>query len=231
MTKKFNGFPEEMFVFLDDLTNNNSREWFTANKDRYEKQVVRPVQQFIVAVGEFLPSISPALLASPKRVGGSMFRIYRDTRFSRDKRPYKENVGCQFRHHRAHGAHSPGFYVHLAPDEVFVGGGLWKPESTSLGRVRQAIHDSPESWKEVVTNKSFSRYFGMLQGESLKRPPRGFETEHPFIDDIKRKSFVVFRDLDPRSANSAGFLKEVEKAFNIASPLLAFLSEALGYDY
>lgn len=126
MNTTFSGFPEEMFSFLTDLGNNNNREWFSNNKERYENFVVEPVTRFIVAVGQFLPAISDVYIADTRRNGGSMFRIYRDTRFSKDKRPYKENVGCQFRHSAGKNVHAPCFYVHLAPAEVFIGGGIWK---------------------------------------------------------------------------------------------------------
>ncbi len=133
-----------MFNFLADLGSNNNREWFNNNKDRYENFVVEPVTRFIEAVGEFLPTISDAYVADTRRNGGSMFRIYRDTRFSRDKRPYKENVGCQFRHTAGKNAHAPGFYVHLAPAEVFIGGGIWKPDTNSLDKIRNHIAENPE---------------------------------------------------------------------------------------
>jgi uncharacterized protein (TIGR02453 family) len=227
MNTTFAGFPQEMFGFLTDLSANNNREWFSDNKDRYERFVVTPVTGFIEAVGEFLPAISDAYIADTRRNGGSMFRIYRDTRFSRDKRPYKENVGCQFRHTAGKNAHAPGFYVHLAPDEVFIGGGTWKPDTNALDKIRSRIAGSPEQWSSVIKDTAFSNYFGEMQGESLKRPPRGFDPNDPHIEDLKRKSYIAFRHVKPQSALKPAFINEVEKAFATAMPLMHFITSAL----
>ena len=227
MNTTFSGFPEEMFSFLTDLGNNNNREWFSNNKERYENFVVEPVTRFIVAVGQFLPAISDVYIADTRRNGGSMFRIYRDTRFSKDKRPYKENVGCQFRHSAGKNVHAPCFYVHLAPAEVFIGGGIWKPDNNALDKIRNRIAENPKQWSRVIKNPAFSNYFGKLQGESLKRPPRGFGPGNPNIDDLKRKSFIASRHVKPQSALTPAFIKEVEKAFTTAMPLMHFITSAL----
>lgn len=227
MNTTFGGFPKEMFRFLTDLSANNSREWFNNNKDRYENFVVEPVTRFIEAVGEFLPAISDAYIADTRRNGGSMFRIYRDTRFSRDKRPYKENVGCQFRHTAGKNAHAPGFYVHLAPGEVFFGGGIWKPDNNALDKIRSHIAGNPEQWSSVIKDTAFSNYFGKLQGEGLKRPPRGFDPGNPHIEDLKRKSYFAFRHVKPQSALKPAFIIEVEKAFATAMPLMHFITSGL----
>lgn len=227
MNATFCGFPKEMFSFLADLGNNNNREWFRENKDRYENFVVEPVTRFIEAVGQFLPAISDVYVADTRRNGGSMFRIYRDTRFSSDKRPYKENVGCQFRHSAGKNVHAPWFYVHLAPSEVFIGGGIWKPDNNALDKIRNRIAENPKQWSRVINNSAFSKYYGKLQGESLKRPPRGFDTGNPYIDDLKRKSFIAFRHVKPQSALTPAFIREVEKAFTTAMPLMHFITSAL----
>jgi uncharacterized protein (TIGR02453 family) len=189
---------------------------------------VAPVADFIEAVGAFLPAISGAYTADSRRNGGSMFRIYRDTRFSRDKRPYKENVGCQFRHSAGRNAHAPCFYVHLAPGEVFIGGGIWKPDNSSLDRIRSRIAEAPEQWSGVINDTVFANYFGRLQGESLKRPPKGFDADSPHIEDLKRKSHIAFRHVNPELALTPGFIDEVEKAFTTAMPLMRFITGALG---
>ncbi|MEN8207133.1 MAG: DUF2461 domain-containing protein [Pseudomonadota bacterium] len=227
MKTTFDGFPKEMFGFISDLGENNNREWFGNNRNRYKDFVVDPVTRFIESVGEFLPAISDAYTADTRRNGGSMFRIYRDTRFSRDKRPYKENVGCQFCHTDGMNAHAPGFYVHLAPTEVFIGGGIWKPDNNALNKIRNHIAGNPEQWSSVINDAAFSNYFGELQGESLKRPPRGFDTGDPHIEDLKRKSYIAFRHVNPVSALKPAFIKEVEKAFSTAMPLMHFITSAL----
>ena len=232
MTASFTGFPKEFFTFLEALSKNNNREWFNANKQRYETNVVAPVMDFITEVGHFLPPLSTAMIADTRRTGGSMFRIYRDTRFSRDKRPYKENVGCQFRHVDGKNAHTPGFYVHLSPREVFIGGGIWRPDTPTLNRIRDAIVEHPSEWQTVLEDRDFSRYFGTLaMGDQLKRIPRGYEADHPYAEDLKRKDFTAFKDLDPASALSPEFMEEVKVAFTAASPLLAFVARHTGYPY
>ena len=144
MKKSFPGFPQEMFQFLQELVSNNNRDWFNENKERYRNVVVTPVIDFIDAMRPRMEAISPHYVVDSRPHGGSMFRIYRDTRFSKNKQPYKEHVGCQFRHEAGKDAHAPGFYVHLATDEILFGGGVWNPAITSLTATRvQALAIDP----------------------------------------------------------------------------------------
>ncbi len=137
----FTGFPGDTLEFLRDLQDNNRRDWFQANKSRYEQSLLDPAMQLITALTKPLQKIAPMLDVSAKRVGGSLMRIYRDTRFSKDKAPYKTNIGIQFRHSAGKDVHAPGVYVHIAPEECFAAAGMWRPDSTSLRQVRQAIMD------------------------------------------------------------------------------------------
>ena len=134
---EFGGFSPSFFGFFKDLKAHNERAWFEAHKERFRATVQAQMSDFIAAMAPELKKISKEFIADPRPNGGSMFRIHRDVRFSRDKRPYKEHAACQFRHRFARDVHAPGFYVHLAPGEVFVGGGLWMPERTRW-RVREA---------------------------------------------------------------------------------------------
>lgn len=227
----FNGFSEEMFVFLRELSNNNNRPWFQENKSRYEQHVLVPVQEFIESVGQFLPLISESFVADPRRQGGSMFRIYRDARFSKDKRPYKEHVGCQFRHRAGKDAHAPGFYLHISPHEVFIGGGVWVPPNSVLDQIRQAIVNHPGRWEDVVNDSALLARYGGVAGDGLKRPPRGYDAQHPYIDDLKRKSFIATQQLPPESVFSADFIDEVEAGFNDLAPLMGFLCRAINVSY
>jgi uncharacterized protein (TIGR02453 family) len=138
MTTSFPGFPKSFFAFLRQLARNNDRAWFEANKARYKDDVVAPMSDFIAAMAPRLAKISSHYVADPRPHGGSMFRIYRDTRFSKNKRPYKEHAACQFRHEAGRDAHAPGFYVHLAPKEVRIGGGIWLPPVPELRAIRPA---------------------------------------------------------------------------------------------
>ncbi len=228
MKRRFEGFPREMFDFLEELHANNHRHWFQENRQRYDAQVVAPTARFIEAVGELLPTLSDAYVADSRRHGGSMFRLHRDTRFSTDKRPYKEHVGCQFRHVTGRNAHAPGFYVHLSPSEVFVGGGIWQPDSGALHRLRIRIAERPGEWSSIVADEAFMNHFGPLQGARLKRPPKGFDPQDPHLEDLKRKGHMAIRQLDPACALTPAFFDEVEQAFTRLMPLMRFISRSLG---
>lgn len=231
MTSPFNGFPPDLFTFLSDLSRNNNREWFNDHKDRYQESIVRPMSLFISNFSERLDCYAPHFIADPRPHNGSMFRIYRDTRFSKNKRPYKENVGCQFRHRLGRGAHAPGFYLHLEPTQVFFGGGIWKPDGPSLAKIRAAIAADHSRWKQITTQHTFKNHFNDLLGESLKRPPRGYAVDHPAINDLKRKSFYAMQQVNPEQALQPMFINVVDQAFKSVSPLMQFLSDALDLPY
>ncbi len=228
---EFRGFSLSFFAFFKDLKANNERAWFEANKERFRGTVQAQMSDFIAAMAPHLQKISKEFIADPRPNGGSMFRIHRDIRFSRDKRPYKEHAACQFRHRFARDVHAPGFYVHLAPGEVFVGGGLWMPDSDALGHIRGAIATKPAAWKKAVMAKAFTAHFGGLEGESLARPPRGFDAGHPLIADLKRKSFVATRISSERAARAPAFLAEATESFRKLDPLMRFLCAALNVPY
>lgn len=223
---EFKGFPKGFFTFFQALTRNNNREWFNANKDRYQETVVDPISEFIVGMAPLLADISPHYVADPRPHGGSMFRIYRDTRFSKDKTPYKTHAGVQFRHEAGKDAHAPGFYVHLAADGLFFGGGIWQPPGPQLNRIRDYIADNVRAWGRV-TNATKIKEVGGIRGDSLKRAPRGFDEAHVHIDDLKRKSFYVMTETPASHAFKPGFLEEVAEGFRRAAPLNRFIAGAL----
>ncbi len=214
----------KLFDFLRDLEQNNDREWFKAQKKRYEAEVVDPVTDFIVNMAPRVAAISPHITVDPRPNGGSRFRIYRDTRFSKDKSPYKTHVGCQFRHAAGKDAHAPGFYVHLGPGEVFFGGGVWGPQGEALRNIRQRIVDKPARWEEAVEGID-------LRGDQLVRAPKGFDGDHPLIDDLRRKSFFSFRDADEKLATSKKFEDAVEAQFQKVAPLMGFVADAMGVEF
>lgn len=227
MAGSFKGLPGDFFAFFAELAANNEREWFNSNKARYYESVVNPVAEFIVCMAPRLQAISAHYVADPRPHGGSMFRIYRDTRFSRDKTPYKTHAGVQFRHEAGKDAHAPGFYVHLDRAGLFFGGGIWLPPGPRLGRIRDAIADNPRAWAQVVSAPAV-RQAGGVQGDSLKRPPRGFDAEHPHIEDLKKKSFYVMTEAPAEDALEPAFLEQVDRAFRRAAPLNRFICDALG---
>jgi uncharacterized protein (TIGR02453 family) len=224
----FTGFPKDFFAFFRELERNNERAWFEKNKPRYKEIVAGSASAFITAMQPRLARISKQIVADPRPNGGSMFRIYRDVRFSKDKSPYKDHAGIQFRHAQGKNVSAPGFYVHLSPTEVFFGGGVWMPEPPALQKIRDAIADKPKGWKAAIGGKDFKKHFDEVKGESLVRPPKGFDPDHPLIDEIKKKSFVVMRKVDPAAALRTDFIDEAEATFRASVPLMRFLCNALG---
>jgi uncharacterized protein (TIGR02453 family) len=231
MSQQFSGFPKELFTFLRQLAKNNNREWFHDNKPRYKQHIVEPMCEFISAMGVRFDKMQLCFTADPRPHGGSMFRIYRDTRFSKDKRPYKTHAACHFRHEAGKDAHAPGFYVHLEPGDVFFGGGVWMPPNPVLEKIRNTIVENPNAWKRIISNPTFKKRFGGIEGDGLKRPPRGFDKDHPFIEDLKRKSFFVTQSVNQSVAMSPKFIQEVERAFNTASPLMKYLLFSMGLPF
>jgi len=223
-------FKPESIAFLSELKANNNREWFNENKARYETDVLDVALNFIQSMHDPLLEFAPHFTAIPRRMGGSLMRVYRDTRFAKDKTPYKTNVGIQFRHEMAKDVHSPGFYLHLDPDEVFVGVGLWRPDADALAAIRARIVGRSPEWLRARDDSTFRRHF-RLAGESLQRPPRGFGKDHPLIEDLKRKDFIAVRNLDVHEATAPRFQQKVETSFKAAAPLMKFLCRSVGVPY
>jgi uncharacterized protein (TIGR02453 family) len=220
-------FTPATFRFLRELGENNDRPWFEANKDRYEREVKRPALRFIEDFESDLAAISPRFRAGPR----SLFRIHRDTRFSGDKSPYKTHVGIQFRHEaRGQDVHAPGFYLHVEPGRCGIGCGIWRPDSRSLLRIREAIVEDPAKWKRAKGARDFRNRFE-LGGESLKTAPRGFDAQHPLIEDLRRKDFVGWARLSQRTVTGPAFLGEFAAFCRAAGPLQRWLCDALGIPF
>jgi len=212
----------DLFAFLGELRRHNNREWFNANKDRYLAEVREPMVAFIASIAAPLARISRQIRVDPRPSGGSLMRIYRDTRFSRDKTPYKTNVGIHFGLDAPKDAETPGYYLHLAPGDVFMGAGIWHPGADSLRAVREAIVKNPQGWKQA-------RRVGLTHGEStLKRPPRGFDPDHPLIDDIKLLSFTSGARFTEAQACAPDFATRFVAACGRQTPLMRFLARAMG---
>lgn len=220
------GITPAAFEFLSDLADNNNREWFQENKQRFEEELREPALQLVRDFAPYLSEISPFFRADARRNGGSMFRIYRDVRFSKDKSPYKTYTGLQFRHERGKDAHCPGFYLHLQPSECFMGVGVWRPDGDTLRAIRAAIDADPERWKKVSRARGFTDTFE-LAGESLKRGPKGYALDHPLIDDLKRKDFIAVTKLTQRQVTSSSFVGDFAKLCKKGSPLVHFLCDAI----
>ena len=222
----FKGFKPSLMKFLRDLEKNNNREWFADNKQRYEERIVEPVMEFIEAMQPRLESLSPHFLALTGKQGGSMMRVYRDTRFGKDKTAFKTNVGIQFRHELGRDVHAPGFYVHLEASGCFLGAGIWHPASDALGSIRRHIDSNPAAWKRARNGKRFRETFE-LTGDSLKTAPKGFLTDHPLIEDLRRKDFMGIHRVTQKEIGAADFPKQATSTLRAAKPVMAFLCEAL----
>jgi uncharacterized protein (TIGR02453 family) len=227
MASRYARFEPRTLHFLEALKANNKREWFKEHKSRYEEDVLDVALRFIISMQEPLAKLAPRFTAVPTRIGGSLMRVYRDTRFSNNKLPYKTNIGIQFRHEQAKDVHSPGYYVHIEPDELFLGVGMWRPDSDPLRGIRERIAAKPAEWRRVMGSQSFARNFS-LGGESLSRPPRGFDKELECIEDIKRKSFIAVRQMNVDDCLRPQFQRTVETSFKSAEPFMRFLCAAVG---
>jgi len=219
-----------LFSFLKDLKKNNNRDWFQENKNRYEQHVREPLIGFVEDFSEHLSKISSHFLADPRKVGGSLFRIYRDVRFSKDKSPYKTHAGVHFRHERAKDVHAPGFYLHLDPGEVFIAAGIWHPDTPTLKLIRTAIVEDPKGWKRATKSGTFKKHF-TLSGESLKRAPAGFDANDPLIEDLKRKDFIGVTDRSVKDATAPDFMTEFAKSCKGAISFTKFLTGAIGLPF
>jgi len=216
-------FRPDLFNFLRQLKRHNNREWFAKNKQRYEEAVRDPALLFIENFGPHLHSLSPHFVADPRPTRGSLFRIYRDTRFSPDKRPFKTHVGIHFSHASGKDAHAPVFYLHLEPENCFTAAGVWHPESRALTKIRMAIAAEPGQWAKARRKLE-------LEGDSLMRPPRGFDPNHRFIEDIKRKDFVASAGLTEAQVCSPKFMRDFAGACRTMQPLVEFTAKALGLE-
>lgn len=220
-------FTPATFAFLTELAANNNREWFRANKARYDGDVKEPALRFISDFAPHLARISTRFRADPRANGGSLFRIYRDTRFSKDKRPYKTHTGIHFRHEAARDAHAPGFYLHLQPGQVFAGVGIWRPGGPTLRSIREAIDEDPDAWLRASGDKGFRASFE-LSGDSLIRAPKGFGVDHPLIVDLRRKDFIGAAGLSESTVLSPDFLDRFAALCQDAAPFQRWLCRAIG---
>ncbi len=217
-------FTSEAFVFLRQLKRHNDREWFARNKARYLQFVQEPALRFIGGFAPHLARLSPHFVADARPTRGSLFRIYRDTRFSSDKRPFKTHVGIHFSHEKGKDAHAPVFYLHLEPDNCFAAAGVWHPDVPALTKIRSAIVADLEPWKTVRKKVE-------LEGDRLSRPPRGFDPNHPFIEDIKFKDFVASVELSEQQICGAKLMQDFSAACRKMTPLVEFTTKALGLKY
>ena len=216
-------FSPALLEFLEELQANNTREWFEANRTRYERDVQAPMLRFIGDLHPRLVRVAPGFAADARKTGGSMFRIHRDTRFSADKSPYKTHVAARFQHRaQPKGEQGPTFYLHLEPGDSFGGGGIYHPAMPVLTRVRRAIVDDAKGWRAVKKT-------GIeIEGDSLRRAPAGFDPTHAFADDLRRKDLYAIEAFTPREVCAADFLDRYVEACARVAPLVRFIARAVG---
>ncbi|SHI21339.1 DUF2461 domain-containing protein [Ferrimonas marina] len=223
-------FSSASLGFLQTLASHNEREWFNQHKADYEALVRGPALDLIASFAPRLEQFAPRFRAIPKKVGGSLMRPYRDTRFSKDKAPIKLNVGIQFRHDLGKDVHAPGYYLHVQPGQSFLGVGTWRPEPKALAAIREAIDTSPIPWLAARDDGEFITRFE-LQGDSLIRPPKGYDKDNPMLEDLKRKDFIGVMALSDEQVLGDPLLDLMEEAFTGADPFMRFLCRAMGVPF
>lgn len=219
----FNGFPKEGLVFLRKLKQNNNRPWFQKHKSDYEDCVKFPMQSLVASLAEAMRSDAPEIEFNPRT---SIFRIYRDVRFSKNKAPYKTHIGAAFPVRGKKGpTESPGLYVHIEPGQVFIGGGIYMPTGQQLKAIRKKIADDPSSFLSLIRDSSFRRVFKGIQGEKLTKAPLGYPKDHPMIEHLRHKQFYVGQVLPENTCLKPGFLMNVTAGFKTAMPLVRWLAD------
>lgn len=224
MTNRY--FTKQTFEFLSALAANNTRAWFDAHRQDYEASVRTPALSFISDMADEMPAISPHFTALPNKVGGSLMRIHRNLRFSRDKTPYKTNIGIQFRHEVGRDIHAPGYYVHIEPGKCFVAAGLWHPDADALFKIREAIVNNGDDWLAARDNGVFRKNFS-LEGGALTNAPRGYARDHPLVEDLKRKDFICLADLSEATVVSKNFRPQIVERCKQVTSYMHFLCKAL----
>ena len=215
-------FPREGLAFLRQLKRNNNRDWFQAHKDSYEHFVRTPMAEMVLAIGEDFRRFAPEMVADPRV---SIYRIYRDTRFSRDKTPYKTQAAAVFPVRGLPKNSGPGLYFHISPEEVLIGGGIYMPEPDLLRAVRNEIAAHPKRFLSIVEGREFRKAFGELEGEQLKTAPKGFPVEHPAARYLRYKQFLFGEEHPAALATTPRLLPAILRCFEQGMPLIRFLKE------
>jgi uncharacterized protein (TIGR02453 family) len=217
-------FTSQSLRFLRALKRNNRREWFTAHRDDYETHVRQPMTDIIARLADDLRRFGPEYVANPKT---SMYRIYRDIRFSENKAPYKTHVAANFPTRGLPKHEGAGLYFHVSPDEVWIGGGMYAPQQPQLHAVREHIAANSRRLRALVESPAFRRDVGTLEGERLQRVPRGFPKDHEAAEYLKFRQFLAGREFEPAFATSPKFYSSLLAVFKRVAPITRFLNEPL----
>jgi uncharacterized protein (TIGR02453 family) len=221
MRSRFPGFPPEALQFFRALARHNNRDWFQPRKSLFEEQVKQPMRELVEALNIAMKSFAPEYATDPDK---AIYRIYRDTRFSKDKTPYKDHIAASF-YRSGTGPHKyGGYYVHVSHKEVAVGGGVYMPEPDVLLAIRQHIAANHQKLRKILAAPAVRRSLGELQGDQLARVPKGFLATHPAADLLRFKSFILYVNLEPELATTPQFFGEVLTRFRAMKPFLDFLT-------
>jgi uncharacterized protein (TIGR02453 family) len=217
-------FSKETLTFLARLKRNNRREWFNPRKDEYERVVRQPMFAILDRLAVDMRRIAPEMLVGPK----SMYRIYRDVRFSENKQPYKTHVAASFWHRALGKGGGAGLYFHVSTEDVWIGGGMYHPESSQLHRVREYLAGNVDHFRSIVESPGFTRALdGGLEGEQMTRVPRGFPKDHEAAEYLKYRQFIAGKQFPASFATQPKFYAGVLEVFRRTAPLVRFLNEAL----
>jgi len=219
----FSGFPPEGIRFLQKLKKNNHRDWFAEHKAEYEDFVKFPMESLITSLAGPLEKLSPGIFVHPKK---SMFRIYRDTRFSKNKNPYKTHAAAIF-HPKGKWQASAGFYLHIEPGRTFLAGGIYMPDGPQLKKIRSAIARDPKKFLGIVMSKTFKSNFGTFKGDKLSRAPMGYTPDHPMIEWLRFKQFIVVAEWPENTAMKGNLVGRAMKMYGKMFPLVDFINNAL----
>ncbi len=222
-------FTKALFDFLKDLAANNNRDWFQANKERYEESLKQPALRFVADFGPQVRAVSPHIVCDPRPTGGALFRIYRDVRFSKDKSPYKTHCALQFRHEAGKDAHAPGLYLHLEPGNCGAAAGLWRPPTEQLRLIREAVAGNHAKWRKINDAPALA---GMRRfSESLQRVPAGYPKDHPAAEELKWKDWGLWVPLSQKDVLAADAPDRLGALYKDMKPMLKFLCNAIGEDF
>ena len=222
MRSVFPGFPAEGLAFFSSLQRNNRREWFQPRKAIFEATMKQPMRELVGAVNSAMKNFAPDYVTDPDK---AIYRIYRDTRFSKDKTPYKDHIAASFS--RRGDKTGAGYYFAVSHKEVAIGGGIYMPEPETLRAMRQHLAERHEEFRKIAGARAVRQLFTAVQGEQLTRVPKGFPSEHPAADILRMKQYLLYVELPPDLATTAALYTEVVKHFRAMTPFVEFLNAPL----
>jgi len=218
----FPGFPAEGLAFFSSLQRNNRREWFQPRKAIFEASMKQPMRELVVAVNSAMKSFAPDYVTDPDK---AIYRIYRDTRFSKDKTPYKDHIAASFS--RRGDKAGAGYYFAVSHKEVAIGGGIYMPEPETLRAMRQHVAERHQEFRKIAGARAVRQLFTAVQGEQLSRVPKGYSSDHPAADILRMKQYLLYVELPPDLATTPALYTEVVKHFRAMTPFVEFLNTPL----